>query len=133
MARKAARAKKKRRPGRSKGSKNLHRQRVSLNPELQRIQGMLQAFLARIPGAVRIAYLALDGHFGHYPTVWVARQDNLYLIPKLRRDAALYEPFQGQQPRHGPHRKYGQKVGVHHMPEKDLKSNQTEDAGRTLI
>lgn len=86
----------KRRVGRPKGSQNKKGNPPTLSPELVRIRPMLQAFLAILKGVVRVSYLALDGHFGNYPSAWLVVQTGLHLISKLRHDAALYEPFAGR-------------------------------------
>jgi putative transposase len=111
----------KRRPGRPKGSKNTPEADVTLTPELLRITGMLEALLKLIAGFLPVTYLLLDGHFGHHNALYMARQRNLHLISKLRRDAALYFPDAGPYAGRGPRRKYGRKVDSANMPEKYLK------------
>jgi putative transposase len=54
--------------GRPKGSKNKSKKEVTLNPELLRIQTALKSLLATIGNAVPLRYVALDGHFGNYPS-----------------------------------------------------------------
>ena len=107
----------KRKPGRPKGSKNKPKAEVSLSPELQRIQTMLQAQLQLIAGTVPLVYLALDGHFGNRPTLQMVRGCGLHLISKLRADAALYFPYDGPYHGRGPRRKYGAKLDVDALPE----------------
>src|SRR3972149_5672266 len=113
----------KRRGGRPKGSQNKRDEAPMLSPELLRIQPILQAFLGILVGVVSVHYLALDGHFGNYPSAWMVLQTGLHLISKLRHDAALYEPFTGQYCGRGPHPKYGDQVDVHQMKKKYLKSD----------
>jgi putative transposase len=122
-----------RRVGRPKGSKNKTGNPPSLSPELARIQPMLQAFLSLLYGVVRVSYLALDGHFGNYPSAWLVVQTGLHLISKLRHDAALYEPFTGRYSGRGPHPKYGAKVDVRRMKKKYLHSDSVADGMRTQI
>lgn len=110
-----------RKPGRPKGSKTKNKGQVTLSPELQRIQAMIQALLRRLAGWMSVTYLALDGHFGHNYALQMARQWGLHLISKLRSDSALYLPYDGPQPKRGPHRKYGTKVDYRHIPEQYLK------------
>lgn len=119
--------------GRPKGSKNKTGTAPSLSPELARIQPMVQAFLSSLRGVIRITYLALDGHFGNYPSAWLVRQTGLHLISKLRHDAALYEPFAGQYAGRGPRPKYGAKVDVRRMKKKYLQSENVKDGLRTQI
>jgi uncharacterized FlaG/YvyC family protein len=58
----------KKKRGQPKGSKNTEKQEVVLNPELLRIQKSLQSFLDTIKSKVNLKYLALDGHFGNFPS-----------------------------------------------------------------
>lgn len=119
--------------GRPKGSKNKKDEKPILSTELLRIQPVLQAFLAVLKGVLSISYLVMDGHFGNYPSAWLVRQTGLHFISKLRYDAALYEPFSGKYRGRGPHPKYGDKVDVHKMKKKYLKSDTKEKGVRTQI
>jgi hypothetical protein len=119
--------------GRPKGSKNKKDEKPTLSAELLRIQPVLQAFLAVLKGVLSLSYLVLDGHFGNYPSAWMVRQTGLHLISKLRWDAALYEPFSGKYRGRGPHPKYGDKLNVHKMKKKYLKSDTKEKGIRTQI
>jgi putative transposase len=112
----------KRKPGRPKGSKNKKKTKVHLNPELLRIQKMVKALFLLINNSLHPIYLALDGHFGNYPTFMMVRQCGLHLISKLRWDAALCFPFAGEYRGRGPHPKYGNRVDYQHIPDKYLKS-----------
>jgi putative transposase len=123
----------KRKPGRPKGSKNKGKQSVELNPELKRIQVMLQALLGLIGGFVPLKYLVMDGHFGNNPSAWMVRQFNLHLISKLRHDAALFLPYSGPKPKRGPYPKYGEKIDYNNLPAEHLKQTTTEDGIRTDI
>jgi len=122
----------KRSKGRPKGSKNKKDEKPSLSPELLRIQPILQAFLAVLK-VLSISYLVMDGHFGNYPSTWMVRQTGLHFVSKLRWDAALYEPFSGRYRGRGPHPKYGNKIDVHKMKKKYLKSDTNEKGVRTQI
>lgn len=81
--------KEKRCVGRPKGSKNKKSEQPALNPELLRIQPVLQAFLAVLKGVLAVQYLVMDGHFGNYPSAWLVLQTGLQFVSKLRSDAAL--------------------------------------------
>jgi putative transposase len=118
--------------GRPKGSKNKKKEPVILSPELLRILPILQAFLAILKG-VTVQYLALDGHFGNYPSAWMVLQTGLQLVSKFRSDAALYEPFTGKYCGHGPHPTYGERIDVRKMKKKFLKGDDTEAGIRTQI
>ncbi|MDQ5853517.1 MAG: transposase, partial [Chloroflexota bacterium] len=116
----------KRKPGRPKGSKTKPKSEVSLSPELQRIQTMLQAQLHLMAGRMPMVYLALDGHFGNSPTLQMVRGCGLQLISKLRSDAALYFPYAGPSQGRGPRRKYGAKLDVDAIPEQVLRERRVE-------
>ena len=119
--------------GRPKGSKNKKDAKPTLSAELLRVQPVLQTFLAVLAGVLSIHYLVMDGHFGNYPSAWMVLQSGLQFVSKLRWDAALYEPFTGTYRGRGPHPKYGDKVDVHKMKKKYLKSDKKEDGIRTQI
>ena len=102
----------KRKPGRPKGSCNKNKAEVVLNPELQRIQEMLQSFLKTVQGTISLTYLVLDGHFGNRPALHMVRQCQLQLISKLRHDAALFFPYAGPSPRRGPRPRLGEQGWV---------------------
>ena len=111
----------KRKPGRPKGSKNQKKEEVTLSPELQRIQAMIQASLPLLAGSLALPYLALDGHFGHNAALQMTRRCGLHLISKLRSDAALFFPYEGPPPPRGPRRKYGDKGDYRHLPAQYLR------------
>ena len=137
QAKKQAKLKKgitpKRRPGRPKGSRNKNKADLLLNPELQRIQRIIQAFLATLAGRVPLTYLVLDGHFGNHPALQMVRQCQLNLISKLRADAALFFPYVGPSPRRGPRRRLGKRLDLRKIPEKYLKAKSLEDGIETCI
>lgn len=121
-------------PGRPKGSQNKDKQKVVLNTELLRIQEALKTLLATVGTAITLKYVALDGHFGNYPSAFMVRQvANLHLISKMRSDAALYPAFEGEYRGRGPKPKYGAKIDVLKMDEKYLKETSIEDNLRTDI
>lgn len=122
-----------RKRGRPKGSKNNGAAEVVLSPELLRIKIMLEAQLKLIAGCIPLAHLVLDGHFGHHPALQMVRQCGLHLISKLRRDSALYLPYDGPYQGHGPHRKYGAKLDYGHLPNQCLKETTTEGPIETRI
>jgi putative transposase len=123
----------KRKPGRPKGSKNKAKQPVELNPELKRIQAMLQTLLKLVGGLISLKYIAMDGHFGNYPSACMVRQLDLHLISKLRYDAALSLPYSGPKPKRGRHPKYGEKIDYNNLPAKHLKETTIEDGIQTNI
>ena len=131
QAKKAKPAHPKRRPGRPKGSRNKNKSEVALNPELQRIQKMLQSLLNTIQGTIHLNYLVLDGHFGNHPAFHMVRQCQLHLISKLRYDAALHLPYVGPSPRRGPTPRLGEQVDVRKIPDEYLKEIMVEDGFET--
>lgn len=116
----------KRKRGRPKGSQNKSRKEVRLNPELLRIQTALKNLLETIGNAVSLRYVVLDGHFGNYPSACMVRQTDLHLISKLRSDAALYLPFEGEHKKCGPKPRCGDKIDVRNMDDKYLKDSSVE-------
>jgi putative transposase len=123
----------KRKPGRPKGSKNQDKQQVELNPELKRIQSLLQALLERVIPFLSLKYLVLDGHFGNWPAAWMVMQNHLDLVSKLRHDAGLYLPYAGPKPKRGPTPKLGEKIDYDHLPGKYLVQSSIEDGIQTDI
>lgn len=123
----------KKKPGRPKGSKNKNKQEVVLSAELLRIQKAFRVILETIRTVLSLKYVVLDGHFGNYPSAWMVRQENLHLISKMRSDAALYPPFEGEYSGNGRPAKYGEKIRVRQMDPKYLKETSTEGKVRTDI
>jgi IS4 transposase len=130
-AEKAKSAQPKRKPGRPKGSRNKNKADVVLNPELQRIQKMLQSFLNTLQGTIHLTYLVLDGHFGNHPAFHMVRQCQLHLISKLRYDAALHFRYSGQSPKRGPRPRLGEQVDVRSIPEAYLMETTVQDGFET--
>jgi putative transposase len=123
----------KRKPGRPKGSKNKPKTELTLSPELQRIQTLLQELLRLIAGLFPLTYLLLDGHFGTSPALQMAQHCGLHLISKLRADAALYLPDDGPYQGRGPRRKYGAKLDITALPAQYLRHTRIEDKIETCI
>lgn len=119
--------------GRPKGSKNKGPAEVVLNPELVRLQQALKNLLATVGDMLSLRYVALDGHFGNYPSAFMVRQVKLHLISKLRTDAALYPAFAGTHTGPGPKPKYGSKIKVRHLDPQYLKETSSADGLRTDI
>jgi len=123
----------KKKPGRPKGSKNKDKQAVVINVELGRIQQALKSLLATVGATLALRYVALDGHFGNYPSAFMVRQVQLHLISKLRSDAALYPAFAGAHSGPGPKPKYGPKIDGRNLDKKYLKETSVKDKVRTNI
>jgi hypothetical protein len=123
----------KKKPGRPKGSKNKDKQVVVLNAELSRIQKALKSFMATLGVFIALRYVALDGHFGNYPSAWMVRQEHLHLISKLRSDVALQTAFVGKHSGPGPKPKYGAKIDVHKLEIEYWQEASFKDGLRTDI
>jgi hypothetical protein len=132
-AKKVKKTAEKKKPGRPKGSQNKDKQEVVLNAELLRIQKALKSLLETVGTAITLRYVALDGHFGNYPSAFMVRQANLHLISKMRSDAALYPAFEDEYSGTGRPAKYGEKIDVRKLDAKYLKETSTEDNLRTDI
>ena len=102
--------------GRPKGSKNKDRRDVELKPYLVHIQSMLKSLLSLTGADLSVIYCVMDGAFGHNNALQMVRQCSLELISKLRWNAALYFPYDGRQKKHGPNKKYGDKLNYNHIP-----------------
>jgi putative transposase len=113
--------KRQRKRGRPKGSKNKDKTQVTLTPELTRIQHMVQTLLAQVGHFLSLTYLVLDGHFGNNNALQMTLQSGLQLISKLRFDAALYFPYEGEYAGRGPRRKYGDRLQPEAIPVRYLK------------
>ena len=118
-----AAAKPKRPVGRPKGSTNKDKTQVTLTPELQLIQNMVQKQRLLINALFAVTYLVLDGHFGHNNALQMTRQCGLHLISKLRCDAALYFQYAGPQHKYGARRKYGAKINYDRIPARYLQAS----------
>lgn len=116
--------------GRPKGSKNHAKPEPTLSPLLVLLQGMLRRIKRQIE-ALKVKHIVLDGKFGNYPTTCMIRHHNLHIVSKLRQDAALYLPYEGEAPSHGPKRRYGEKLNYHQLPADRLVSSDGEGDFRT--
>ena len=123
----------KRKRGRPKGSQNKSKKEVALNPELVRLQSALKSLLETIGGYLALVYVVMDGHFGNYPSACMVRQTGLHLISKMRSDAALYLPFEGEHKQRGPKPRQGVKLDVRALDDKYLKETTVADNLRTDI
>ena len=123
----------KKKSGRPKGSKNKAKKEIVLTPELLRIQKSLESLLETVKEHLALKYVALDGHFGNYPSAFMVRKTGLHLISKMRSDAALYLPFEGEHKKRGPKPRQGTKIDVNAMDAQYLKETSVEGNLRTEI
>jgi len=119
-------ARPKRGRGRPKGSKNHVKPEPVLNATLVVLQAMLGTILVYIKG-LQVKHVVLDGKFGNYPSTWLVQQTGLHIISKMRQDAALYFPYDGDKPRRGPTPRYGKKLDYKHLPASCLNETRYED------
>ena len=119
-------SRKKRKPGRPKGSQNRNKTQGVLNDTLKQVQSLLKTVLATIEGFLPIRYLLLDGAFGNNNTLQRVRGCGLHLISKLRKDAALYLPPEIPYQRRGRPAIYGEKFNPKAIESKYLVSTQTQ-------
>ncbi|MCP4490605.1 MAG: transposase [Gammaproteobacteria bacterium] len=70
---------------------------------MQCYQKMLQNLLSLIGTDLKLSYCVMDGAFGNNNALQMVRQCSLHLISKLRCDAALYFPYDGEQKRNVEH------------------------------
>lgn len=104
--------------GRPPGVLNKDKMKLELSSELWRIQELLQAVVKLLRVFVAVKYLAMDGHYGHNQAVLLARSKCLELISKLRKDAVLYEKYEGEQKSRGPRKKKEERLKLDEIPRK---------------
>lgn len=123
--RKKKRLKKKKRSGKNKpanlqgrpsGALNKDKMKLELSSELVRIHKLLQSVLKLLRVFVQVRYIALDGHYGHNQVVLMARENCLELVSKLRKDAVLYEKYEGEQKSRGARKKKGERLKLDEIP-----------------
>ena len=119
--------------GRPKGSTNRNRREVELSPYLVFVQGIIRQVLTLLGQRLKVRYFVFDGAFGHNHALQMVRQSGLELISKLRHNAALYQPFEGEYRGRGPRKKYGAKLDYRQLPIEHLKENSVDGSIRTLI
>ena len=117
--------------GRPCGSRNRDKREFKPSSEMKQLNEMLKILLKSLRQFVKVKYLTLDGHFGNNQAVLLARQNELELISKLRRDAVLFEKYEGEQAGRGARRKYGKRLKYDLLPLKYLQKS--EEAGNEII
>lgn len=107
--------------GRPKGSKNKNRRDIELPEHLQQMSKWIRFTLQLLKGAnIHVNYFLFDGAFGNNASLQMVRRCGLHLISKLRRDSALYFPFEGKEKKRGRPRKYGDKLDYKQLPQNYL-------------
>jgi putative transposase len=122
-----------RKRGRPQGSQNKSRREVELTPYLVQIQRMLNSLLLLLGIDLAPVYCIMDGAFGNNNALQMVRHCSLHLISKLRYDAALYFPYEGEQKKRGANKKYGPKLDYGQIPDKYLKETSLLDGLQTKI
>ena len=112
--------------GRGKGSRNRDKNELKLSSELLRINEMLVLLGSLVRQFVKVRYLAMDGHFGHHQAVLMARENDLHLISKLRKDAVLFEKYEGTYGGRGARKKYGARLKYDLLPLRYLRKSERE-------
>ena len=102
--------------GRPPGVLNKDKMKLELSSELWRINELLQSVLKLLRVFVAVKYLAMDGHYGHNQAVLMARGNCLELISKLRKDAVLFEKYEGEQKSRGARKKKGERLDLDEIP-----------------
>lgn len=123
----------KRQRGRPAGSKNKNKADVALSPELARTFSLGQQLKERIMGTVRVAHVAMDGHYGNNGACQMARRLGMHLVSKMRSDSELYLLPSDDQKREHPRRKYGARLDYAHPPEDCRVSSEEADNMRTEV
>lgn len=103
--------------GRPAGVKNKDKMKLELSSELLRIHELLKSILGLLRIFVAVKYLAMDGHFGHNQAVLMARENSLELISKLRKDAVLFEKYEGAYSGHGRRKQKGERLKFESIPQ----------------
>lgn len=116
--------KRKGKKGRPAGSRNRNKREFNPSAELLQIHKMLGVLVRLVRQFIRIKYLAMDGHFGHQQAVLLAQENELELISKLRRDAALYEKYEGEYKGKGRKNRYGTRLKYDLMPVQYLQKSE---------
>jgi len=127
-------SKKKRKPGRPKGSPNKNKRQIHWNEELHQVKRMASTLIERVRPLGRLRHVVLDGHFGTNNVMQMVRQElSLHLVSKLRHDSALYFLYEGPQKRAGRKRVYGNKIDDENIPSKYLVQTDTQEDIQTDI
>lgn len=110
--------------GRKKGGRNRDKNQFKPSEELVRINVLVKMLLKLLRHFIRVRYLVLDGHFGHNQAMLMALENDLHLISKMRKDACLYEKYEGEQTGRGAKKKYGERLDYEHLGKKYLRKTE---------
>ena len=122
-----------RKRGHPKGSRNRNKREVELSGTLKQMQILLKTMLEQIDGSIVVRYFVLDGYFGHNNALQMTQQCGLFLISKLRNNAALYFPPTDPPTGPGRPRLYGDRLDPQQIDEKYRVSLEMTDTLRTEV
>lgn len=115
---------KKKKPGRPKGSRNQIQSAPQLSPYLLWIQTLLRNLLRLIGTHIKPTYFVYDSALGNNDCAAMLKPLELHLISKLRHDAALRFPYEGEYRGRGAPRKYGNPVNYDDIPDSYMKHSE---------
>jgi hypothetical protein len=118
--------------GRPKDSKNKNNATKELTSIFKSADENIKKVMDSVE-MLKIRYLIYDGAFGNSSGVQVAKQNNLELISKLRRNSALFLKFYGKQKSRGRKRIYDEKLDFNNIDKKFLVEEKIEDDIKTEI
>jgi len=124
---------KNRKAGRPEGSGNKDKKEVELSKYLIFIQTTIKSVVALVKANIGITYFVFDGEFGYNGAMQMVEQTGLHLISKLKKNSALYYPYEGEQKSRGARRKYGDKIDYENIDDIYLKDTKTEKEITTKI
>ena len=100
---------------------------MKLSSYLLFVQTAITKVLSLIGNRLKITYFVFDGEFGHNSAVEMVKQIGLQFISKLRRDSALFFPYNGEYSGKGAPKKYDGKLNYDDISDKDYLKKTTED------
>ena len=123
----------KKKPGRPKGCLNKNKHNPELSEHLLWMQALLRNVLRLIGGSLTPVYFLYDNALARNQGVAMLKALYLHLISKLKCNAALWFPSDGEYGGRGAPRKYGEKVDYSNIPDAYLKDSEVTDGILTDI
>jgi len=118
--------------GRPKGSKNKNSSTKRLKG-LFRVVGWFARVITKTLKLPNLRYFVYDGAFGNNAGIESAKEANLHLISKLKKNSSLYFKFTGEQKGRGRKRIYGDLIEYSNIDKKYLKETQIDGNIETKI
>lgn len=119
--------------GRPKGSGNKDKESVELSKYLIFIQNAIKLVLGLMSKHLNVTYFVFDGEFGYNSALQMVKQTGLQLISKLKKNSALYYPYEDEQKTKGAPKIYGDKIDYENIDNVYLKDTKTEGNITTRI